>query len=100
MRIGKANSSRQRSRRSWRIPNAVEQAGVVGKWPAIPGHDRPPLDPIFGSDSNCACVVRNSGLNRRQPCKVWAWTNHIGLTNGPPCSPWLHQIVPHEGHIL
>jgi hypothetical protein len=26
----------------------VEQAGTMGKRRAVPGHDRPPLDPIFG----------------------------------------------------
>ena len=49
MRITEANRTGQRSRRSWRILYAVEQAGTVGKRPAVPGHDRPPLDPIFGS---------------------------------------------------
>ena len=55
MRFAKANSPRQRSRRSWRIPDAVEQAGAVGKRPAIPGHDRPPLDPISDLFQNCGC---------------------------------------------
>jgi hypothetical protein len=27
----------------------MEQAGTVGKRRTIPGHDRPPLDPIVGS---------------------------------------------------
>ena len=51
MREPEANGPRQRPRRSWRIPDAVEQAGTMGKWPAVPGHDRSPLDPIFGSGS-------------------------------------------------
>jgi hypothetical protein len=49
MREPKANSPRERPRRSWRIPDAVEQTGTMGKRPAVPGHDRPPLDLIFGS---------------------------------------------------
>jgi hypothetical protein len=32
----------------------VEQAGTMGKRPDGPGHDRPPLDRIFGSIAVCA----------------------------------------------
>ena len=49
MRITEANRTGQRSRRSWRVLHAVEQAGTMGKRRAVPGDDRPPLDPIFGS---------------------------------------------------
>ena len=49
MREPKANSPRERPRRSWRIADAVEQARTMGKRPAGPGYDRSPLDPIFGS---------------------------------------------------
>ena len=48
MRNTEANSTGQRSGRSWRIRHPVEQAGAMGKRRAVPGHDRPPLDPIFG----------------------------------------------------
>src|SRR5207248_3224461 len=51
MRNTEGNSPRQRSRRSWRIVNPMEQAGTMGKRRAVPGHDRPTLDPIFGSAS-------------------------------------------------
>jgi len=59
MREPEANGPRQRPRRSWRIPDAVEQAGTMGKRPAVPGHDRSPLDPIFGSGSKLRFVMRN-----------------------------------------
>ena len=58
MRNREANRPRQRSRRSWRILHAVEQAGTMGKRRAVPGDDRPPLDPIFGSGpTNCRAAV-------------------------------------------
>jgi hypothetical protein len=38
----------------------VEQAGTMGKRAAIPGYDRPPLDPIFGSGSKLQ--LRNAQL--------------------------------------
>ena len=67
MRIAEANRPGQRSRRSWRIRHPVEQAGTVGKRRAVPGHDRSPLDPIFGSGSKIAAFeMRNFGLNSRQ----------------------------------
>ena len=65
MRITEANSSRQRSRRSWRVPNAVEQAGAVGTGPDGPGHDRSPLDTIFGSGSKLRLSNVQFGLNSR-----------------------------------
>jgi hypothetical protein len=37
----------------------VEQAGAMGKRPAVPGHDRSPLDPIFGSGSKLRFEMRN-----------------------------------------
>jgi len=46
VRVTEANSLGQRSRRSWRISHPVEQAGTVGKRRAVPGNDRPPVDPI------------------------------------------------------
>jgi hypothetical protein len=49
MRNTEANRTGQRSRRSWRIRHAVEQAGTLGKRRAVPGHDRSALDPIFES---------------------------------------------------
>jgi hypothetical protein len=39
----------------------VEQAGTVGKRRAVPGHDRPPLDPIFRSGSKIAALK----------CAIW-----------------------------
>ena len=67
MRISEANSPGQRSRRSWRVRDPMEQAGTVGKRRAVPGHDRSPLDPIFGSGSKIAAFeMRNFGLNSRQ----------------------------------
>src|SRR6476660_1138532 len=56
MRITEANSTCQRSRRSWWIRYPVEQAGSMGKRRAVPGDDRPPLDPIFGSGSRTAAL--------------------------------------------
>jgi SAM-dependent methyltransferase len=53
----------------------VEQAGAVGKRPAIPGHDRPPLDPIFESGFKIAastCAILD--VHRK---------DHKGLTNRP-----------------
>ena len=61
MRITEANSTGQRSRRSWRIRHPVEQAGTMGKRRAVPGHDRPPLGPVIGSGSKIAalkCAIR------------------------------------------
>ena len=40
--------------------DAMEQTGTMGNRRAVPGHDRPPLDPIFGSGSTelrLACAV-------------------------------------------
>jgi len=65
MREPEANGPRQRSRRSWRVPNAVEQAGAVGTGPDGPGHDRSPLDPIFGSGSKLRLSNVQFGLNSR-----------------------------------
>ena len=62
--ITEANSPGQRSRRSWWIRHPMEQAGTMGKRRAIPGHDRPPLDPIVGSGDELSyrsfsrCFVR------------------------------------------
>ena len=67
MRVAEGNRPRQRSRRSWRIRHAVEQAGTMGKRRAVPGHDRPPLGPVIGSGSKIAalkCAI--FGLNSRQ----------------------------------
>jgi hypothetical protein len=70
MRNTEANSPRQRSRRSWRIRHPVEQAGTVGKRRAVPGHDRPPLDPIFGSGSKIAAFeMRNFCTGEMSPCE-------------------------------
>lgn len=81
MRI-KGNSPRQRSRRSWRIPNAVEQAGAVGKRPAVPGHDRPPLGPVSGLIQNRGFKMRNLGPKKRVSCASSQHRKHqIGLTN-------------------
>jgi SAM-dependent methyltransferase len=62
MRNAEANRSRDRSRRSWRIRDAVEQAGTMGKRRPVPGHDRPPLDSIFGS-------APASAISNRDPVK-------------------------------
>ena len=37
----------------------------MGKRRAVPSHDRPALDPIFGSASNCGFEMRNFGLISR-----------------------------------
>ncbi len=55
MRNTEANRTGQRSRRSWRIPSAVEQAGIMGKRPAVPSHDRSPLDPTFELAHELSC---------------------------------------------
>jgi hypothetical protein len=58
MRNTEANRPRKRSRRSWRIRHPVEQTGTMGKRHAIRVHDRPPLDPVFGSGSKIAALKR------------------------------------------
>ena len=71
MRVAEGNRPRQRSRRSWRIRHAVEQAGTMGKRRAVPGHDRPPLGPVIGSGSKIAalkCAI--FGLNSRQDMRA------------------------------
>ena len=57
MRVTEANSPGQRSRRSWWIRHPMEQAGTVGKRRAIPGHDRPPLDPLLDQAKNCRIAI-------------------------------------------
>ena len=65
MRNTEGNSPRQRSRRSWRIVNPMEQAGTMGKRRAVPGHDRPTLDPISDQLQNWGFEMRNFGLISR-----------------------------------
>lgn len=65
MRFAKAHSSRQRPGRSRRISNAVEQAGVVGKRPAVPGHDRSTLDRGFGRFKIRGSQIRNPEPDNR-----------------------------------
>ena len=101
MREPKANSPRQRPGRPWRIPDAVEQAGAVGKRPDGPGHDRSPLDWIFGSGlKNCGFELRNFGLNSRyRYVSARCCRDHIGLTNRPGFFSSAASKVPHESHI-
>ena len=48
MRNAETNRPRQRSGRSWRIANPVEQTRTMGEGRAVRGNDRQTLDPIFG----------------------------------------------------
>jgi hypothetical protein len=41
----------------------VEQAGTMGKRPAGPGHDRSPLDPIFGSGPRIVVSQFSGGVS-------------------------------------
>ena len=83
MRNTEANSTGQRSGRSWRIRHPVEQAGTMGKRRAVPGHDRPPLDPIFGSGPRIAVsqflpwrfvrpysVLKSASASARYPIEI------------------------------
>lgn len=65
MRFAKTDRPRQRPGRSWRIPNAVEQAGVVGKRPAVPGHDGSPLARGFNRFKNRGFQMRDLEPNHR-----------------------------------
>jgi hypothetical protein len=40
----------------------MEQAGTVGKRRAIPGHDRPPLDPLLDQAKNCRIAIFSAGV--------------------------------------
>ena len=82
MRNTEANRTGQRSRRSWRIPSAVEQAGIMGKRPAVPSHDRSPVDPTFELAHELSCrsflprrvvrrypVLKSASASARHPKK-------------------------------
>ena len=66
MRNTEANRTGDRSGRSWGIRHPLEQAGTMGKGRAVPGHDRSPLGPIFGSGLRIVVLqfCRNVSLGR------------------------------------
>ena len=59
MRNTEGNRPRQRSRRSWRVIDPVEQTGTMGERRAVPSDDRQTLDPFFGLAQKLCLQMRN-----------------------------------------